>query len=118
MKPEIFLITKKEGIGIKDESVIWLHCFSHDEKHLTFWGKIDSKRNIDTIKDQELPFIVEIIGLEENQKYKAKYGTDFSVSEGCKVTVNPTEAQTIRFCLKSGMIDGLLNVVKNSDFGK
>jgi hypothetical protein len=74
---------------------------------------MESKRNIDSIKTQDTPFIVEIIGSEYNERYKRKYGTDISVAEGCSVTVNPTSWQTISLYLSSGNIIQFLNVLEN-----
>lgn len=66
---------------------------THDDKKVTFWGKLESMRNIKSIGNQQVPFIVGILGVKKKPKHK--YGTDISVDEGCFVTVLPLSDQII-----------------------
>lgn len=100
MKKELYIITEllDGGMG-QTKPVIWQHAMGHDNKKVTFWGRLESMRNIKSIENQEVPFIIEILGEEENLEFKRKYGTDISVNEGCYVTVHPISAQMIRIMM-------------------
>ncbi|MCK9607999.1 MAG: hypothetical protein M0R33_16275 [Methylomonas sp.] len=108
MKPEYFIITEllDGGIGeVKD--VVWRHALTHDGKKITFWGLIDSMRNIKIIENQELPFIVGIWSSKENWDFKRKYGTDMSVDEACGIVINPLASKYVRLLLTPENIDNL-----------
>jgi hypothetical protein len=111
MKKEQYIITEllDGGIG-QTKPVIWQHAMTHDNKKVTFWGRLESMRNIKSIENQEIPFIAEILGAEENIDFKRKYGTDISVNEGCYVTVHPLSAQMIRLMM-SGSPDKLIEQI-------
>jgi len=119
MNTENHLITKMDDAGLSEhEHTVWKNIFTHDNKQITLWGEIDSKRNIDSISNQELPFIIEITDGEYNSAYKSKYGTDISVCDQCTVTVKPMPANFIRMVLSSSCgAEGLLKLLteKNSN---
>ena len=105
----LYIITKLEDIGFNNNGrVIWKNALTHDEKKITFWGSIESKRNIASISNQEIPFIVEIYGAKYNDEHKRRYGTDISVSERCRVTVNPTPFSTVMLILSTENPEQLL----------
>jgi len=72
LKTESYIITKllDGGIG-ENKPVVWQHAMTHDNRKVTFWGRLESMRNIKSIENQEIPFIV---GAEENLEFKRKYG--------------------------------------------
>jgi hypothetical protein len=100
LKTESYIITKllDGGIG-ENKPVVWQHAMTHDNRKVTFWGRLESMRNIKSIENQEIPFIVEIVGAEENLEFKRKYGTDISVNDSCYVTINPLSSQMIRILM-------------------
>jgi hypothetical protein len=104
LKTESYIITKllDGGIG-ENKPVVWQHAMTHDNRKVTFLGRLESMRNIKSIENQEIPFIVEIVGAEENLEFKRKYGTDISVNDSCYVTINPLSSQMIRILMSDNL---------------
>uniref|UniRef100_UPI00402B5128 hypothetical protein n=1 Tax=Methylomonas sp. SPW-1 TaxID=3438877 RepID=UPI00402B5128 len=108
MKPGLFVITELLDSGIaENKDVVWRHALTHDSKKITFWGLIDSMRNIKIIDNQELPFIVGIWSSKENWDFKRKYGTDISVDEACGIVINPLPSKYVRLLLTPENIENL-----------
>jgi hypothetical protein len=106
LEPIEFIIIEWLDGGLGElKPTVWQHARTVDNKKITFWGTIGSMRNITSIEKQELPFIIEVFGAEENQKYKHKYGSDISVSEGCKLSVNPLPALHVRLIIDGNRTD-------------
>lgn len=112
---KLYIITKLEDMGFNENgTTIWQNALTHDEKKITFWGSIDSKRNIASISNQDNPFIVEIYGGKYIDKHNRRYGTDISVSEGCRVTVNPTTFSTVMLMLSTENPEQLLKQLEEN----
>jgi hypothetical protein len=105
MIAEAFIITRLEKRKYNGKGVIWVNCFTHDNRKMTFWGNWSvSEINVRTIENQRTPFIVEVIGAEHDN---AKYGIDVFVGNACKITINPTLHWYIEDLLSPDNIENL-----------
>lgn len=89
---EIVITEFVGGKPIFDEDSLTLRlvCKTSNNEKIVFWGSADAgTRNIDALKNQKLPVVVECQACEPTEWQKRQFGTTYTVPEHSWVTINP-----------------------------
>jgi hypothetical protein len=74
----------------EDSLSLRLVCKTSKGEKIVFWGSPEEgTRNINSLKNQKLPVLVECEAYEPSEKAKRKYGTTYSIPEHSRITINP-----------------------------
>jgi len=86
------LITEFNGKPQFDEDSLTLRlvCKTSKNQKIVFWGSVDGgMRNIDALKNQKLPVLVECEAYEPTARQKKDFGTNYTIPEHARITINP-----------------------------
>jgi hypothetical protein len=74
----------------ENEPTIRLICKTSKGEKIAFWGSQDEgTRNIDSLKNQKLPVLIECQVYEPSDYLKKKYNLTYTVPEHSWITINP-----------------------------
>ena len=67
-----------------------LVCKTSEDDIIVFWGSSEGgTRNIDALKNQKLPVVIECQAYEPTERQKREFGTTYTVPEHSWITINP-----------------------------